>query len=268
MFAHLTNPDPARWHETDYLLSERGSGSCFRNVTNGGNENMKTKRIGILLSALLLAAIAIVPCVSAYQASSYGAIYTGGLDSRITAQTAESKLSSMGYSGTYHWNDAANSALRRMPSDQAFFFVGHGGPGFINYEQSGVTTSLTANNPGLARISSLNPNDLKDMALAVFMGCDTSDYDSTNGNLLSTSTSMGVDTAMGFADDITSPQVGYWSGRFWYYLDNGYSVSQATSSADTDNIANFGYWSQGGMNSHYIQGNSNIIIDPARAGVV
>ena len=29
----LDKPDPTRRHETDYLLSERGFGSCFRNVT-------------------------------------------------------------------------------------------------------------------------------------------------------------------------------------------------------------------------------------------
>lgn len=228
--------------------------------------NMKKTRFGILLSALLLAAMTIVPCVSAYQASSYGAIYSGGLDSRISAQTAQSELSSMGYSGTYHWNEAAGTALNMMPSDQVFFFVGHAGPGFINYEKNGVLTSLTANNPGLARISSLSYSDLNDMALAVYMGCDTANTDSTNGNLLSTSTSLGVDTAMGFSQDITSPQVGYWSGRFWNYLDNGYSVSQAAGAADADNQANFGYWQQGGMDYRVIQGNNYLVIDPARAG--
>lgn len=230
---------------------------------------MKKTKFGIFLSVLLLAAMVIVPCVSAYQASSYGAIYTGGLDSRITAQTAESRLSGMGYSGTYHWNDAASSAWMRMPSDQVFFFIGHSDAGFINFEQNGVTTSLTADNPRIStRISSLSYNDLNDMALAVYMGCHTANTDwfNGNGNLLSASTSKGVDTAMGFSDYITSPQTGYWSGRFWYYLDNRYSVSQAAAAADTDNRANFGYWQQGGMNTHVIQGNSNLVIDPARAG--
>jgi hypothetical protein len=229
-------------------------------------KNMKIKKIGILLSALLLTAMAIVPCVTAYQASSYGAIYTGGLDSRITAQTAESKLSTMGYSGTYHWNDAASSALMRMASDQVFFFVGHSGAGFINFEQNGVTASLTAANPNLLHISSLSNSDLNDMALAVYMGCGTANTDSTNANLLSVSTNRGIDTAMGFGQAITSPQVGYWSGRFWYYMDNGYSVAQAAGAADADNQANFGYWQQGGMDSHVIQGNSYMVIDPARAG--
>jgi hypothetical protein len=229
---------------------------------------MKKFRIRVILPALLLVAMAMVPIASAYQASSYGAIYTGGLDSRISAQTAQSELSSMGYSGSYHWNDAASSALMRMPSDQAFFFVGHASPGQIIFENDGSTSVISADNPGLLRISSLSYSELNDMALAVYMGCNTADTDwwNGNGNLLSTSTSKGVDTAMGFTEDITSPQVGYWSGRFWNYLDNGYSVSQATSSADTDNIANFGYWSQGGMNSHTIQGNNNLVIDPARAG--
>lgn len=229
---------------------------------------MKRLKIGIVLLAFLLAGMVLVPGASAYQASSYGAIYTGGLDSRITAQTAQSELSSMGYSGSYHWNDAVGSAFLRMPSDQVFFFVGHSGPGYINFEQDGVTASLTADNSNLYHISSLSYNDLNDMALAVYMGCNTADTDwlNGNGNLLSTSTSRGVDTAMGFSDEITSPQVGYWSGRFWNYLDNGYSVSQATTAADTDNVANFGYWEQGGMNSHSIQGSSNMVIDPARAG--
>jgi len=227
---------------------------------------VKTKRISILLSAFLLAAMTIAPCVSAYQASSYGAIYTGGLDSRVMAQTAQSELSSMGYSGTYHWNDGANNALSRMASDQVFFFSGHGGPGFINFQPGSATESLTANNPGLLRISSLTYSQLNDMALAVFLGCDTANTGSTSGNLLSTSRSRGVDTAIGFSQDVTAPQTGYWSNRFWYYLDNGYSVSSAISSADADNAANFGIYNQGGMNTHIVQGNSYIVIDPARAG--
>jgi len=229
---------------------------------------MNKNRIGILLSVFLLAGLVFVPCVSAYQASSYGAIYSGGLDSRIMAQTAQSELSSMGYSGSYYWNSAASTAMLRMISDQVFFFSGHGSAGRIIFYEDGETSELTADNPDLLRISYLSTSDLDDMALAVYLGCNTANTDwfNGNGNLLSTSTSRGIDTAMGFSQEITAPQTGYWSNRFWYYLDNGYNVIAAAGAADTDNQVNFGYYEQGGMNSHIIQGNNYLVIDPARAG--
>lgn len=62
---------------------------------------MKKTKFGILLSALLLAAMAIVPCVSAYQASSYGNTYSD-LDTNQVARDAADELYSMGYVSTAH----------------------------------------------------------------------------------------------------------------------------------------------------------------------
>ncbi|PKL58565.1 MAG: hypothetical protein CVV34_01665 [Methanomicrobiales archaeon HGW-Methanomicrobiales-5] len=227
---------------------------------------MKPKRIGTLLSALLLAAMIIVPCVSAYQASSYGTSYTDGLDTTTAASTARSEQSSMGYSASYIGNTNANIAFSRMTADNVFFFDGHGSAGQIVFQQSGIDSAITASNPSLPRLSSYTSGELNDIALAVYMACNTANSDSTNGNLLDQSTSKGVDTAVGFSSTIYPTQSSYWSNRFWYYLDEGYNIRDAAVYATSDNSNNFGWWNQGGMNNYVIRGSLSSAIDPARAG--
>ncbi|MDO9550444.1 MAG: hypothetical protein Q7J03_05665 [Methanoregula sp.] len=208
-----------------------------------------------------------MPCVSAYQASDYGTNYCDGLDTTAAAQTARSEQSSMGYSATYNGNAEAADAYYRLGSDNVFFFDGHGDAGRILFKKNcGTLTTITASNPNFYRISSFTSGQLNDVALAVYMACNTANTDSTNGNLLAQSTARGVDTAIGFSQSIYSTQSAYWSNQFWYYLDNGYTVSQAAGAANADNQAYFGYWNQGGMDYNVIQGNNYMVIDPARAG--
>jgi hypothetical protein len=227
---------------------------------------MKKPRLSIILPVLLLVGIMMVPMVSAYQSSNYGTDYGDGLDTRLQSQTAQSEQSSMGYSAGNYENSAASSAFSRMASDQVFFFDGHGGAGLMQFKSGGVYSYITASNPSYSRISSYTSGELNDIALAVYMACYTANTDGTNGNLLAQSTARGADTAVGFSQSIYSTQSGYWSNRFWYYLDNGYSVAQAAGAANADNQAYFGYWDQGGMDYHVIQGNNYMVIDPARAG--
>jgi len=224
-------------------------------------------RFGILLSALLLAAMAIVPCVSAYQASSYGTYYSDDyLDTRSVAQTARSELSSMGYSSTYYGNADATDAYNGMAFDQVFFFDGHGDAGMMKFRKSTVSTFITADNPGYARISDYSYNSLNDMALAVYMSCNSANTGATNGNLMDESTSNGVDSVVGFSNYINSAQSGYWSGRFWYYLDEQYNINDAAVYSLIDTRSQYGWFNPGGMDSYVIRGSLSSTIDPQRAG--
>jgi hypothetical protein len=227
---------------------------------------MNLKKIGVVLLTLLLAGMAMVPCVSAYQASNYGTSYTDGLDTTAAAQTAQSEQSSMGYTASYLSNKNAAQAYFRLPDDNVFFFDGHGNAGLITFQKDGSDSFITASKPNTISISDYTYSDLNDIALAVYMACKTANTDSTFGNLLYESTSKGVDTAVGFDANIYPLQSSYWSNRFWYYLDEQYNINDASVYATYDNSNNFGWWDQGGMDGYVIQGSLSSSIDPARAG--
>jgi len=226
---------------------------------------MKTLKISVILLALLLAAMAMVPMVSAYQASNYGTNYGDGLDTSSVAQTAQSEQNSMGYSASRYLNSNADSAFSRMASDNVFFFDGHGDAGRILFKQNGVSTIITGNNLNYPRLSSYIYGELNDVALAVYMACNTANTNTINGNLLDESTSRGIDTALGFSNSINSAQSGYWSNRFWYYLDERYNFNDAAVYATSDTRATYNN-DAGGLDSYVIRGSLSGAIDPARAG--
>jgi len=207
-----------------------------------------------------------VPCVSAYQASNYGTNYNDGLDTSTVAQTAQSEQNSMGYSASNILNSNADSAFSRMASDNVFFFDGHGDAGRILFKQNGVSSVITATNLNYPRLSSYTSNELDDIALAVYMACNTANTNSINGNLLDESTSRGVDAVVGFSNNINSAQAGYWSGRFWNYLDERYNINDAAVFATSDTRTNYGNNNLGGLDYYVIRGSISSAIDPARAG--
>lgn len=229
---------------------------------------MKTKKIGILLSAFLLAAMVIVPCVSAYQASSYGTNYGDGMDTTSIALNARNELKHMGYTSSYFGNRDANTAYNRMTSDQVFYFFGHGDAGRILFKESGLPmTAISADNPYLLpTISGHSYSEMNDIALAIYLACNTANTDSTNGNLLYESTSNGVDTAVGFSNYITKGQAAYWSDQFMYYLDEQYNINDAAVYSLVDVRNEYGMFNVGGMDSYVIQGSVSSTIDPQRAG--
>ncbi len=227
---------------------------------------MKPFKWSVVLLALLLAAMAMVPMVGAYQTSNYGTNYNDGLDTTGPAQNAQSEQNNMGYSASSYLTSDANSAFSRMASDNIFFFDGHGDAGRILFKQNGVSTIITATNLNYPRISSYTSGQLDDIALTVYMACNTANTNSINGNLLDESTSKNVDTAVGFSNNINSAQSGYWSNRFWYYLDEVYNINDAAVYATSDTRSAYGNNNVGGMDSYVIRGCLSCAIDPARAG--
>lgn len=227
---------------------------------------MKKNTLKVILPALLVLSLAMVPVASAYQSSNYGTNYGDGLDTTPQSQYAQSEQAGMGYGAGNYPNSAASTAFSRMASDNVFFFDGHGNSGLIEFKNGNTYSFITADDPNNIRLSSYNSGQLNDIALAVYMACDTANTNPTIGNLLDESTAMGVDTAVGFSNTITTPQSGYWSNRFWYYLYNQYNFNDAAAYSLVDTRSYYGWFNVGGMDSYVIRGSLSSTINPARAG--
>jgi len=227
---------------------------------------MKTKRIGILLSAFLLAAMVIVPGVSAYQASSYGNTYSN-LDTNQVASDAADELYDMGYVSTAHTGyPGATAARNLMSSDNVFFFDGHGSPGIIQFADSNDAYLTARADTGYPHLQT-SSGQLADIVLAVYMACNTNVASDTYGNVAYQSFVEGVDMSLGWTGTINSGQSEYWSERFWYWLDEGCSVKIASQRATSDTSTAYG-GDLGGMGNYACRSNGNCAstIDPARAG--
>jgi hypothetical protein len=227
---------------------------------------MKRLKIGIVLLAFLLAGMVLVPGASAYQASSYGTYYgyvgSGLLDTSAAASFATDALRYMGYSSTHAVNNPT-IAFDRLKNDNVFFFDGHGAAGQVTFASGSALYAIGSNTP---RLSDLTYSEVNDVALAVYMACNTANT-GYNGNLLATSvSSKGMDTAVGWTQSISSDQSGTWSDHFWYRLGQSYDVETAAALADAEVQSEYGYYDQGGMDYHDIVGNEYMVIDPARAG--
>jgi hypothetical protein len=224
---------------------------------------MKKFRLGVILPALLLVAMAMVPIVSAYRADDWGPNYGFGNDFSNDAYNAAVQQSNMGYGAYYDSNVPASSAWNNLPSDQVFSFNGHGNNGgILFYDNSWIYANNPA--PGAKSISQLTSGQINDLALAVFVNCQ-SGYGSSN--LLTATTSRGGDAAVGFTGDLTKLQADYWTQRFWYRLNQYSTIQNAANNAKTDTI-NY-YWPLGGGGTETVtcqgSGCSNTM-KPARAG--
>lgn len=225
---------------------------------------MKRFKIRVVLLALLLAGMAMIPCVSAYRADNWGPNYGLFEDFSNAAYNAAVKQSSMGYGAYYDSDNSASTAWSNLPSDQVFSFNGHGNNGGIIFYDS---TWIYANNPSSTQsISKLTSGELNDLALAVFVSCN-SGFGSSN--LLTSTVAQGGDAAIGFTGEITKAQSDYWNGRLWYYLDQSYSIQNAANMAQADTLSSYWY-AYGGIDTMtYQQSGSGYsrVLDPAVAGV-
>jgi len=154
-----------------------------------------------------------------------------------------------------------------MNSDNVFFFDGHGGPGRLQFSASSDQFMTAKTNSVYPYLQGSN-GQLADTVLAVYMSCNSATLDDTYGNVAYQSFVEGVDMSLGWTNTITSGQSDYWSGRFWYWLDEGCSVKIASQRATSDTNTAYG-GNPGGMDSVVCRSNGNcaMTIDPARAGV-
>jgi len=197
---------------------------------------MKRLKIGVVLLAFLLAAMAIVPGVSALQASNYDMT---GL-STPTATTAKNYQIQKGYSAvalTDAWTGDAFDT--RLNDDAIFFFNGHG------IKESGVNGGgimfksgmLVAQNPHIAAdrdLSTKTTAQIGDMKLAVYDACYTAATSANHGNLVTMSRTKGVDNVIGFSGSIGVDKSNYWADNFWGRLKDGESIGSAANNARND----------------------------------
>jgi hypothetical protein len=223
---------------------------------------MRKNRLCVILSALLLAAMAVVPIASAYRADDWGPNYGYANDFSNDAYNAAVQQSNMGYGAYYDSNVPASSAWSNLPSDQVFSFNGHGNSGGIVFYDN---SRIYANNPSDQKsISKLTSGQINDLALAVFVNCNSG---SGGSNLLSTTVNRGGDAAVGFTGEITKFQADYWTQRFWYRLNQYSTIQDAAYYAKVDTLNTYWYLGSGGIDTVTWQGPGvSNTIKPARAG--
>ena len=211
----------------------------------------------------------LVPCVSAYQASTYGGVYSTGEDTSTMMSNANYRLSQMGYNS---WGQAGDpgTAWNRMQSDQVFYFAGHGLPGALMFTDGSYLSGANSQNSNYD-IDSFSSGQVNDMVLAVYMACNSASDDTQwtgYGNLLTSSYNRGIDNSVGFSSTISVDQSQYWSQRFMYYLDAGYSINSAMGQASTETSNQYGWWNMGGLQNNVCRGDNSCAraIDPAQAG--
>lgn len=228
---------------------------------------MGRQRFSTLLPALLLAVMVIVPCASAYQASSYGNTYTN-LDTNEAARVAANELASMGYTSTAHTGrPGAADARTRMANDNVFFFDGHAAPGMLEFSD-GSSSIMTAKTSSTYPHLENSNGELTDIVLAMFMGCNSANSDSSNGNLVTQAQTEGIDMSVGWTSSFDAGEARYWSDRFWYWLDEGCSVKIAIRRATSDTRDRVYPNDLTGVQNVQCNGNNwcSMTIDPARAG--
>ncbi|QSZ66254.1 hypothetical protein RJ40_01440 [Methanofollis aquaemaris] len=215
--------------------------------------------LGMLVLCTLIVLSPVFESASAYRASNYAV--SDGIDTYSFIEHAAQKQASMGYSTSKYKDRRADFAFNRLPDDQVFYFSGHGGPGQIQFGTTRIFATTGQNS-----ISDFTSGELNDLALAVFVACKSGATESTYGNLLTESTSNGVDCAVGFEKEIKVNTAECWSDHFWDLLDEGKTVENAAGRAVFDTQIRFVAYT-GGVESYIIKGNSNLRIDPATAGV-
>lgn len=124
---------------------------------------------------------------------------------------------------------------------------------------------IYANNPSDQKsISKLTSGQINDLALAVFVNCNSG---SGGSNLLSTTVNRGGDAAVGFTGEITKFQADYWTQRFWYRLNQYSTIQDAAYYAKVDTLNTYWYLGSGGIDTVTWQGPGvSNTIKPARAG--
>jgi len=196
---------------------------------------MRLRKWSVVIPVLLLAAMAIVPVATAYRSDNWGPNYGWPEDFSTDAYNAAVSQVGMGYGAYYDSNVPASSAWGNLPSDQVFSFNGHGNNGKILFYDS---SSLYANNAGATySISKLTSGQINDLALAVFVNCESAFGTS---NLLTATVGKGGDAAIGFTGDITKAQADYWTTRFWTRLNSYQTVQDAAIGAQADTRST--YW--------------------------
>ena len=187
---------------------------------------MELQKICIALVALMLAAIVIVPWVSAVNQATdvEGRGDIPYLYNDVSVYAANTQ-NSMGYSASPYFRPAKTTILSRLSSDYIFHFNGHGYPGkFQVSDSSDVWITGTE----------LNSYSYPNMKFALFQCCNCGQTSSTNGNLVASIVGHGSGStcAFGYAQELlTIGGAIQYSQGFWDAARGGSSPSTSHFSA-------------------------------------
>ncbi|OPX62868.1 MULTISPECIES: PKD domain-containing protein [unclassified Methanoregula] len=273
-FADFSVKDPISWswdfgddtHSTTqnplHIYWNPGIYTVNLSVTNASGSNTTSKENFVTVA------------VAVYNASNYDfnienePEVANDIRTSDIASIAGQYQSTLGYNENSYTNSNVSFAFERMKNDQIFYFAGHGSAGLIDFGNRDGTCGLISANFGQCgkRILNMNNGELDDLLLAVYSGCETGNTSNPiTGDLIQTSIDKGVDTAIGFRDDVLDNQQRTWGGYFWYYLlDQKVPVISAATLA---RVSTINYWGDaGGMDSYRIEGDQNLVIDYAKSG--
>jgi hypothetical protein len=182
-----------------------------------------------------------------------------GKDTRPCASNAANIQDIVGYDAYASTNSGAATAYNQLKDDAVFSFVGHGnygGGGMWFYDGSDMSliSALYHEVPEEQYSLSAMTTELKDVKIAVYVGCKTGATHQDFGNLVDLSYTKGVDNVIGFADDINCTAGKYWSDRFWQRCRTGWygypqKFQDAAIGAKTDVYVRWGDY--GGIDSLY-----------------
>lgn len=196
---------------------------------------------------------------------------SSALDTMDNVATIHSGLVSNGYYNQYYYsNNPSSSVCSALGQDAIFYINTHGNAGFVSCPYYNSSTSSWISS--YMKASDINSqyssttDKLKKVRLAYFGACYSANTSSSYGNLLTTSTNLGVDCAIGFSTTIYTNRHVYFSERMilYYGMDSNNTISACAASAKADTYTQFGDY--GGVNSYTIKGNGNISLVPAAYG--
>ena len=214
------------------------------------------------------------------------------------AQDAATKLAGpladgSGYytDGRAYTNQTAQHALEQLKKTAIFYVFGHGGDSTVSCQtfwapghqedtssgwgaivqtvrdhdrlvQFGVPLSVPPIPPipskNIVVLSSVPSGSFSKVLLAVYEGCCTASYRSTNPT--QGTRNLGATCVLGFTNHIGEAQARAWAGGFWTSLANGTTVASAASSACA------GWALNDPIRQYSVLGSGMTVIDPARYG--
>ena len=203
---------------------------------------------------------------------------SGGLDTTDDAENAMYRLGKMEYNN--YWTriptyDLLNSGLPgkdKALESSVVTLHGHGLPGLMYFNYHGLVQDknhyynvavrtnddVEAENAPLLKYINLKDFNLEDIRMMLFSGCKTA-ADTGSKNLARYAWKRGVETTIGWEEEVNNDILTIWNEEFMYRLSKGYNVLDATSYADDEAVkivyesSNVFKWKIYGNNSNVLR---------------
>lgn len=166
------------------------------------------------------------------------------LNTTTCAANTEGAIDNAGYNCVWYTNvpagpSSSGSVIRTLDDDAIFFISGHAGNGRVYcVDNNGNITIISANavydNNAVYSLEYNFENttdQLKNLRIAYWMGCNTYGTNDTYGSLNDKSTTLGIDCNITHANKTWPTYSNYFLYCFAFYGDQGQTVSTAITNA-------------------------------------